>query len=99
MSSYAANQLHRSLYTVIEKCLDFDTNKIKVYGLLICRLRQTTAYGVSKLQVLGNATEIKAYQNDIEIINSLIPYRQMVLEVNEIKLLIQYVNAEIQTEF
>lgn len=62
-------------------------------------LKQTIAYGVSKLQVLGNATEIKANQNDIEIINSLTPYRQMVSEINEMKLLIQYVNAEIQTEF
>jgi hypothetical protein len=48
---------------------------------------------------LGNATEIKANQLDIEIINSLIPYRQMVPEINEIKLLMQYVNSEIQTEF
>jgi hypothetical protein len=62
-------------------------------------LEQTTAYSVSKLQVLGNATEIKANQNDIEIINSLIFYRQMVPEINEMKLLIKYVNSEIQTEF
>jgi hypothetical protein len=36
-------------------------------------LRQKTAYGVSKLQVLGIPTEIKANQNDIEILNSLFP--------------------------
>jgi hypothetical protein len=54
---------------------------------------------VSKLQVTGNATEMKANQNDIEIISSLIPYLQMVPEINDMKSLILYVNAEIQREF
>jgi hypothetical protein len=62
-------------------------------------LRQTTAYQVSKLQVSENATEIKVNQNDFKIINNISPYRQMVLENNELMLLIQYVNAEIPTEF